>query len=67
MIIMTKLNSSSLEQLGEIFYAKPEIVSKQIEGNQFITIVFDEKKVENLTEKLKKSGRLIRKLKIEKI
>jgi hypothetical protein len=46
MIIMTKLNSSSLEQLGEIFYAKPEIVSKQIEGNQFITIVFDEKKVE---------------------
>ena len=42
---MTKLNSSSLEQLGEIFYSIPKIVSKEIDGNQFITITFDEEKV----------------------
>ena len=42
---MTKLNSSKIEQLGKIFYSVPKIVSNTIDGNQFITITFDEEKV----------------------
>ncbi len=45
MVIMTKLNSSALEQLGEIFYKQPEIVEKEIEGNQYITLMFEAKEV----------------------
>lgn len=39
---MTKLNSSTVEQLGGIFFNKTKIVSKEIDGSQFITIHLEE-------------------------